>query len=471
MDSNQNSSQTFKSAKKTDINNQSIMVLIPEDQLWWEVRNRLIDIGISKDEIAHENTKVDPEDNEDVKLLYLPFKHAAIARSLGLPIEELPLPFDTLKNADLEQLKLSLEAKPDVRRYNAVVRTIENKKQYLPKETSKTQHISDVLGSMRSKIDERFCKYQSTKQVELFGISTGFTKLDNLIDGFQPGHLITIGARPGIGKTWSALNFIYQISIRQRKKVLFISLEMSAEAITYRLLGILSGINPKIIKRGSFSPEESKEIDFAYEVLEKSLLHIVDDASLSDLENLKNFIDQCDLDYDLIIIDYIGLMKTNAKDRVSQVTEVTRYLKLLAGKKKRPVIELAQVNRGGDKPGMPKLSDLRESGSIEQDSDIVIFIHSPYLYDTNADPNLVEFGIAKNREGEGGTIPFKKDSVWRLKEDTIQKESTNNPAILAQYTSISKIASAQKSSGKKNPGISQELNDLVESVVLEQQSL
>lgn len=468
--SNQETSQAFKSATKIAENTDCLLINITNGMSSRAVYKQLIDKGVPKDDIAFDN----PDGSEAV-LLYLKLEHENIARSLKLDVYPLSLPFDFLKRNDavkyLEQQKAASELTLDVRRYNGIIRSLENKKQYLQKETYKAQHISDILGSMKGKVNERFCKYQSTKQVELFGISTGFTKLDNLIDGFQPGHLITIGARPGVGKTWSALNFIYQISIRQRKKVLFISLEMSAEAITYRLLGILSGINPKIIKRGSFSPEESKEIDFAYEVLEKSLLHIVDDASLSDLENLKIFIDQCELDYDLIIIDYIGLMKTNAKDRVSQVTEVTRYLKLLAGKKKRPVIELAQVNRGGDKPGMPKLSDLRESGSIEQDSDIVIFIHSPYLYDTNADPNLVEFGIAKNREGERGTIPFKKDSVWRLKEDTIQKESINNPAILAQYTSISKIASTQKSSGKKNPGISQELNDLVESVVLEQQSL
>ncbi len=296
----------------------------------------------------------------------------------------------------------------------------------LQEETHKAQHISDVLGIIKNQIDERFCKYQLTQKIELSGISTGFTKLDNLIDGFQPGHLITIGARPGVGKTWAALNFTYQISIKQRKKVLFISLEMSAEAITYRLLGILSGINPKIIKRGSFNSEESKKIGIAYESLEKLSIYIIYDPSLSYLENLKTFIDECESDYDLIIIDHIGLIKTNAKDRVAQVTEVTRYLKLLAVNRKIPVIELAQINRGGDKPGMSKLSDLRESGSIEQDSDLIIFLYREFLYDKKADPNLVEFCIAKNREGEEGIISFEKDSVWRLKEFSLQKKSTNS---------------------------------------------
>lgn len=248
----------------------------------------------------------------------------------------------------------------------------------------------------------------------LRGLKTGFSDLDKKTAGFQKGDLIIIGARPAMGKTTFAQNLAYNVADINHRGVLFFSMEMAKNEIVDRMISDVSGVKNWNIRTGNISDEDFSKIGDALGDMSDIPIYMDDTSSMTVLE-LKNKARRAAHDHDigLIIIDYLQLIQGSDRykgNRVMEVTEISRELKTLARELEIPVVALAQLSRsvtGRDDP-RPILSDLRESGSIEQDADLVMFLHRPDYYkqnDDNYEPtNITELIIAKHRHGAVGKI-------------------------------------------------------------------
>lgn len=250
---------------------------------------------------------------------------------------------------------------------------------------------------------------------KLRGITTGFYGLDKLTNGFQKGDLILLAARPGFGKTSFAMNVITNAALAGHKCAIF-SLEMPKEQITQRMLCSLACVNMAKALSGDLNSEEWQRLFEASNKL-KDLDIYIDDNSYS---NPLSITAKCrrlkhEKGLDMIMIDYLQLMDTDGgqdKSRQVVISEFTRALKIAAKDLEIPILLLSQLNRAVEsrKDHTPMLSDLRESGSIEQDADIVLFINRPDQYaDSKASDNLTELVIAKHRNGQQGRVPL----IWR----------------------------------------------------------
>ena len=253
----------------------------------------------------------------------------------------------------------------------------------------------------------------------LRGLKTGFRDLDKKTAGFQSGDLIIIGARPAMGKTTFAQNLAYNIASINNKGVLFFSMEMAANEIIDRMVSDVSGVDNWKMRTGNLSNDEFAKIGDALGEMDEIPIFIDDTSSMTILE-LRNKARRAMHDHDIgiIIIDYLQLLSGSdryAGNRVQEVTEISRGLKILARELKIPVIALAQLSRnvtGRDDP-RPVLSDLRESGSIEQDADLVMFLHRVDYYKKpeEEDTNITELLIKKHRHGAIGTIELYFDGA------------------------------------------------------------
>jgi len=250
----------------------------------------------------------------------------------------------------------------------------------------------------------------------LRGLKTGFRDLDKKTAGFQKGDLIIIGARPAMGKTTFAQNLAYNVATRNGsdKGVLFFSMEMANQEIVDRMISDVSGVDNWKIRTGNVEDEDFARIGDALGDMNEVPLYIDDTSSMTVLE-LRNKARRAwhDHNISMIIVDYLQLISgtDNYKgNRVMEVTEISRGLKTLARELEIPVIALAQLSRGvtGRDDPRPVLSDLRESGSIEQDADLVMFLHRPDYYKQNNDDfvptNITELIIAKHRHGPVGKV-------------------------------------------------------------------
>ena len=248
----------------------------------------------------------------------------------------------------------------------------------------------------------------------LRGLKTGFKDLDTKTAGLQPGDLIIVGARPAMGKTTFAQNIAYNTATINKKGVLFFSMEMASSEIVDRMISDVSGVKNWNIRTGNVSDSDFAKIGDALGEMDSVPLYIDDTSSMNILE-LRNKARRAAHDHDigLIIIDYLQLLQGTdryAGQRVQEVTEISRGLKTLARELEVPVVALAQLSRqvtGRDDP-RPVLSDLRESGSIEQDADLVIMLHRVDYYHQNEDDyedtNITELIIAKHRHGPIGKV-------------------------------------------------------------------
>ena len=272
------------------------------------------------------------------------------------------------------------------------------------------QHISEVIQETYDRLD----KLNSVDNDEMKPISTGIKGIDNYITGLNRSDLILLAARPGMGKTSFALNIARSASVTQKKKVAFFSLEMSKEQLASRLLSTEAMIDSKKIKTGKLSEDEWSRLIQAGDVLSGSELYLDDTPSITvpamkaKLRRLKGV--------SLVIIDYLQLMQSGKRieNRVQEVSDMTRNLKILAKELNVPVITLSQLSRQSEQRAdhRPQLSDLRESGSIEQDADIVLFLYREDYYNDHSDNNDEETTdknsgeciIAKNRHGEMGSV-------------------------------------------------------------------
>jgi replicative DNA helicase len=271
------------------------------------------------------------------------------------------------------------------------------------------QKIQDVLPEVQKTIESL-----SESKDEFTGIRTGYYDFDNMTRGLQKKQVIIIAGRPGCGKSAFALNIGLNAAIQGKKSVALFSLEMGVEEIAKRMFGCVGKIDGDVLKTGKLKNTDWRKWNEVYSELSDSKFYLDDSGGMTVSEirrkcrKLKNSEDGLDL----IVIDYLQLLSSSAKyagQRVQEVSEISRDIKKLAMELQIPVIALAQLSRSveqrrGD-DSKPKLSDLRESGSIEQDADIVLFLHSDEYGKYNGNINRkMELLIAKHRAGTTGTV-------------------------------------------------------------------
>lgn len=242
------------------------------------------------------------------------------------------------------------------------------------------------------------------------GLSTGFTDLNRITSGLQNADLIIIAARPSMGKTTLALNMTQQIAVRDKRPTAFFSMEMSKDQLAQRLLCAETQIDAQNMRRGQLSQEEWSKLTRAVGPLSESPLYIDDSASLSVMEvRAKARRLKADKGLDAIFVDYIQLMRgfSRAENRQQELSEISRALKALAKELNIPVIALSQLSRAVEKrtDRRPILSDLMESGGIEANADVVMFIYRESYYNKDTDKgNIAEINVAKQRNGPTGDI-------------------------------------------------------------------
>ena len=245
-------------------------------------------------------------------------------------------------------------------------------------------------------------------------VSTGISDLDRVITGLNKSDLILLAARPGMGKTSFALNIARSVAVQSKKKVAFFSLEMTKEQLASRLLSVEALVGGVKLRTGKLNDEEWQRIISASDVLSKSEIYL-DETSGITVPEMKAKLRRL-RGVDLVIIDYLQLM-SSAKainNRVQEISEITRNLKIMAKDINVPVICLSQLSRASEQrpDHKPMLSDLRDSGSIEQDADIVLFLYRDGYYadkgeageNAQVDLNSAECMVAKNRHGETSTV-------------------------------------------------------------------
>ena len=271
-------------------------------------------------------------------------------------------------------------------------------------EVSKLTHVSENVNEVYEEIRQIYLNQGSTR-----GVPTGFYEIDQMTGGLQPANLIIIAGRPSMGKTSLAMNMASHIAMVEKRSVAFFSLEMSKNDLLMRLVGTAAAVDGNKIRSGELNEDDWERIYDATELLNNSKLFIDDTTSIGVTEIRSKCRRIKDLS--LVVIDYISLMATeNKESRQQEVSLLSRQLKGLARTLNVPVIVLSQLNRGvtsGRKGHTPMLSDLRESGAIEQDADLVMLVHRPGYYqdeDEDVDKNLAQIIIAKQRNGSTGTV-------------------------------------------------------------------
>ena len=278
-------------------------------------------------------------------------------------------------------------------------------------ESSGLQKVSETIIETYDRLDF----LNSPNSEDYKAISTGIGALDNTITGLNRSDRIILAARPGMGKTSFALNIAKYVSVKAHKKVAFFSLEMSREQLVSRLLSMEGLIAGTKLRTGRLSNDEWQRLVEAGGILSKAELYIDDDSNTS-VPEIKAKLKRM-RDIDLVIIDYLQLMKPSRpiSNHVQEVSEITRDLKILAKELEVPVITLSQLSRASEQRAehKPQLSDLRDSGSIEQDADIVLFLYrEDYYKDKDGDQspsdtaNSGECIVAKNRHGETRSVPL-----------------------------------------------------------------
>lgn len=242
------------------------------------------------------------------------------------------------------------------------------------------------------------------------GIATGFLDLDYKTAGMQPSDLILVAARPSMGKTAFVLNIAQHVAFHDDKAVAIFSLEMSKEQLVNRLLSLESKVNSQAIRTGNMKDDEWERLIESADVIGRSKL-LIDDTPGISIGELRSKCRKFKLEYDLqmIIIDYLQLMTGSGKNesRQQEISDISRSLKALARELHVPVIALSQLSRAVEQrpDHRPMLSDLRESGAIEQDADVVMFIYRDDYYNKDTElKNVAEIIIAKQRNGAIGTI-------------------------------------------------------------------
>ena len=260
---------------------------------------------------------------------------------------------------------------------------------------------------------DRLDYLNSQTEFEYSGVPTGIKDLDRVIMGLNKTDLILLAARPGMGKTSFALNIAHHVGVIKEKKVAFFSLEMSKEQLVSRMLSAQARIPGQTLRMGKLSDDEWSRLIEAGDVLSKAPIYIDDTPGIT-IPEMKARLRRLG-GADLIVIDYLQLMSSpkNISNRVQEISEITRNLKMLAKQLDAPLITLSQLSRASEQrtDHKPVLSDLRDSGSIEQDADIVLFLYRDGYYangevSEDCNKNSGECIVAKNRHGETRSVPL-----------------------------------------------------------------
>ncbi|MDD6401025.1 MAG: replicative DNA helicase [Lachnospiraceae bacterium] len=246
------------------------------------------------------------------------------------------------------------------------------------------------------------------------GLSTGFIDLDNMLTGLHGGEFILVAARPAMGKTAFVLNIAHDLAVMHNVPCAIFSLEMSKEQLVSRMIAIDAMVDSKAMKLGDLSDDDWDKVIESTEAIAKSPLYIEDNSAvtISELRSKCRKLKQ-NHNIGIIILDYLQLMSTNRKveSRQQFIAEVSRAMKTMARELNVPVVALSQLSRAVDSrtDHKPVLSDLRESGSIEQDADVVMFIYRDEYYnpETTTKPQTAEIIIAKQRSGETGSVDLR----------------------------------------------------------------
>lgn len=257
------------------------------------------------------------------------------------------------------------------------------------------ENMQDVFIKVLGDIEEKKQKGDD------YSFYTGFFDLDKYTDGLHDSELTCVGARPGVGKTAFALNIAINIA-QKGKKVYFCSLEMSAEQIMQRIIGYYTGINTQFLRTGRLKNEEMAKI--AEQTNNILSLNLKIDTKIRYIEDLENVISELKEkeEIDMLIVDYLTLLKSKEKFAIREleVAEISRKLKLLALDLKIPVVILVQLNRDAENK-VPTMANIRESGSIEQNCDNIIFLHNE---DLDKQPNIITVILEKQRQGTTGSL-------------------------------------------------------------------
>lgn len=288
------------------------------------------------------------------------------------------------------------------------------------REVTGLTHIKSVI---ENETYDRLSKMADPEtRADYIGIPCGIGELDRMITGLNKSDLIILGARPGMGKTSFALNIVRNVAVNTGRTVCFFSLEMTRDQLAQRMLSSEAGIKSEKLRTGELDEDEWTRLAQAGDALSKADIYFDETSSITvpemkaKLRRMKKV--------DLVVIDYLGLMHSARQidNRVQEISEITRNLKIMAKELKVPVIACAQLSRGTEAKGKshkPALSDLRDSGSIEQDADIVLFLYRDAYYDSEkaddedlSDQTKSECIVAKNRHGEIGSIPLHWDGQF-----------------------------------------------------------
>ena len=267
--------------------------------------------------------------------------------------------------------------------------------------------LSELLSDYMAKLDQLH-----DRRGQVVGVPTGFTDLDRLTGGLQKSDLIILAARPAVGKTSLCLSLAHNAAIKHGQSVAIFSLEMSKEQLVQRLLSMDAGIDQQRLRTGWIEDDEWERIVYSMGTLAEANIWIDDTAGISTMEmRSKARRLQAESGVNLIIVDYLQLMQSSAgkrnDNRVQEISEISRNLKGLARELDVPVMALAQLSRAVEsrQSKVPQLSDLRESGSIEQDADVVMFIYRDDVYNPESErKNIADIIVAKHRNGPVGEV-------------------------------------------------------------------
>ena len=322
-------------------------------------------------------------------------------------------------------------------------------------------HIRDILSDRYEKFAEM---HESNDGDTIKGVPTGFTALDFKLSGFQPSDLIIIAARPSMGKTSLALNVAQNAAIRSGKSVGIFSLEMSKEQLVDRLFASMLGVDSWKLQKGKLDDRDFQNMGPIMDELSKANIFI-DDSMGSSIPELRAKARRLQMEHglDLIIIDFLQLMSTGnagyTGNRVQEISEISRSLKMLGRELKVPIVALSQLSRAVEsRPGnIPQLSDLRDSGSIEQDADVVLMMYREDYYEEDSDrPGITDIYIRKHRNGPIGRVElhFKREQMrfYDVEKSPSNSGGTNRDALTMKKLSAQAKAAGWKAGGRSNDG-------------------
>jgi len=275
------------------------------------------------------------------------------------------------------------------------------------------QRVTAEATTLASLLEETFQQIQDREGHYLTGEPTGFVELDDYLSGLQPGEFIIVAARPSMGKTALGLNIAEHLAVNEGRPVAFFSMEMGRQQVAQRILCCRGRVDAHKLRRGMLNEREIKMLQAVCDELRDAPLFIDDTPGMTVLE-LRAKARRLWLQHDIcaLFVDYLQLMHCpGAESRQQEIATISRGLKALGRELNIPIVALAQLNRSpeGREGHRPRMSDLRESGALEQDADVVLLLHRPSYYDPNSAPGVAEVIIAKQRNGPTGTIKLHFD--------------------------------------------------------------